>query len=74
MKYKYEYEKIRIEINGFGLMDGKVYEMEFDHREIINKRAEKGWRYVGYIPTKQRGTGHTCELELVFEKEIKDGV
>lgn len=29
-----------------------------------------GWRYVGYIPTKQRGTGHTQELDLIFEKVI----
>ena len=41
-----------------------------DYRSIINKRAEQGWRYVGYIPTKQRGTGHTQELDLIFKKEI----
>ena len=41
-----------------------------DYRAIINKRASEGWRYVGYIPTKQRGTGHTQELDLIFEKEV----
>jgi len=41
-----------------------------DHREIINSRAKHGWRYVGYIPTRQRGTGHVQELDLIFEKEV----
>ena len=26
-------------------------------------------RYVGYIPVKQRGTGHVQEMDLIFEKE-----
>ena len=25
---------------------------------------------VGCIPTKQRGTGHTQEMDLIFEKEV----
>lgn len=29
----------------------------------------EGWRYVGYIPTRQRRTGHIQELDLIFEKE-----
>lgn len=40
-----------------------------NYRSIIEKRAGDGWRYVGYIPTKQRGTGHTQEMDLIFEKE-----
>ena len=28
-----------------------------------------GWRYVGCIPTKQRGIGHTQEIDLIFELE-----
>ena len=40
-----------------------------NYRLIIEKRAGDGWRYVGYIPTKQRGTGHTQEMDLIFEKE-----
>ena len=38
------------------------------YQEIIDKRAKQGWRYIGYIPTKQRGTGHIQELDLIFEK------
>ena len=40
-----------------------------NYLSIIEKRAGDGWRYVGYIPTKQRGTGHTQEIDLIFEKE-----
>ena len=34
-------------------------------------RGQKGWRYVGFIPTKQRGTGHIQEMDLIFEKKDK---
>ncbi|MBQ4093822.1 MAG: DUF4177 domain-containing protein, partial [Oscillospiraceae bacterium] len=34
------------------------------------RRAADGWRYVGCIPTKQHGTGHTQQLDLIFEKEV----
>jgi len=46
-----------------------IYSID-DYRSVINKRAENGWRYVGCIPTKQRGTGHTQEMDLSFEKEV----
>ena len=47
----------------------RIYAVE-DYRFIIDKRAERGWRYVGFIPTKQRGTGHIQEMDLIFEKEV----
>lgn len=69
--YKYEYEKVRCDLNGLGLLNGTVYNID-DYKTIIEKRASNGWRYVGFIPTKQRGTGHIQELELIFEKKIKE--
>ena len=36
------------------------------------EKAKKGWRYVGFVPTIQRGTGHIQEMELGFEKEVKE--
>ena len=39
------------------------------YREIIARRAREGWRYVGFLPAVQRGTGHIQEMDLVFEKE-----
>lgn len=67
--YKYEYETVEFGLDGWGLGSGNVYNID-DYRSIIDKRAENGWRYVGFIPTKQRGTGHAQEIDLIFEKKI----
>ena len=70
--YKYEYETVVIGLGGFGLINGNVYKVE-EYRDIIEKRANEGWRYVGFIPTKQRGrTGHTEEIDLIFEKKKEE--
>lgn len=66
--YKYDYEKINCDLNGWGAFGGNVYNID-SYKEIIDKRAKDGWRYVGFIPTKQRGTGHIEEIELIFEKK-----
>lgn len=67
--YKYEYETVSCEFDGWGFISGNAYGIE-DYRSIIDQRAEDGWRYVGFIPTRQRGTGHIQELDLIFEKEV----
>lgn len=68
--YKYEYEKVICELGRWGVFSGNVYSIE-DYRTIIEERAKNGWRYVGFIPTKQRGTGHIQEMDLIFEKKYK---
>lgn len=65
--YVYKYERIRSDLTGWGLT-GNKYETE-KYKEMINKRAAEGWRYVGFIPALQRGTGHIEEMDLVFERE-----
>lgn len=65
--YVYEYERISSDLAGWGL-SGNKYETE-EYKEIINKRAAEGWRYVGFIPALQRGTGHIEAMDLVFERE-----
>lgn len=67
--FKYEYDTVSCDFEGWGFGSGNIYSIE-DYRSIIDKRAAQGWRFVAAIPTKQRGTGHTQELDLVFEKEI----
>lgn len=67
--YKYEYETVSCSLSGYGLFNGTVYGID-EYKMIIEERASNGWRYVGFIPTKQRGTGHIEELELIFEKEV----
>ena len=66
--YRYEYETRYCNFEGWGLGAGNVYRIE-EYRSVIEKRALKGWRYVGYIPVKQRGSGHIQEMDLIFEKE-----
>ena len=66
--YTYEYERIRIYTGRTQWIDSKNETM--GHREMISKRAQAGWRYVGFIPTVQSGTGTVIEMELIFEKEL----
>ncbi len=66
--YRYEYETVSCDFRGWGLGSGNVYRIE-DYRSVIDKRAADGWRYVGFIPAKQRGTGHIQQMDLIFEKE-----
>lgn len=66
--YRYEYETVSCDFGGWGFVSGNVYNIE-NYRSVIEKRVGDGWRYVGYIPTKQRGTGHTQKMDLIFEKE-----
>lgn len=67
--YRYEYESVSCGFGGWGLGSGNVYTIE-DYRAVIDRRAAEGWRYVGCIPTRQRGTGHTQEMDLIFEREV----
>lgn len=39
-----------------------------EHRTIINQYAEKGYRYVGFIPTVMTDYGKYKEIDLIFEK------
>jgi len=57
------YEYVHIKINKF--IGAKVE----NHREIINEYAKKGYRYVGFIPTKISEYGKTKELDLIFEMD-----
>ncbi len=38
------------------------------HRNIIRQKAAEGWRYMGWVPSKQ-ASGFITELDLIFERE-----
>lgn len=59
--YTYEYERIRFT----GIMKLRSE----DHEDMINRRAENGWRYVGFIPAVL-SRGFLEEIDLIFEKEL----
>ena len=69
-QYVYDYAKVSCDLAGWGAFNGNSWEIG-NHQGIINERAKEGWRYVGYIPTRQRGTGHIEEMDLIFEKEAE---
>jgi hypothetical protein len=66
--YIYEYERVSSGISGWGMISGNKYGTE-EYKQIISRRATAGWRYVGFIPAVQRGTGHIEEMDLIFERE-----
>lgn len=59
---KYEYVSVKLENSPWSLKTEQ-------HREIIDKYAEQGWRYVGYIPTNFGSNGRIIHIDLIFEIE-----
>lgn len=41
-----------------------------EHRRIIDEYAAKGYRYVGFIPTKMSDYGKMVDMDLIFEKDM----
>jgi len=39
------------------------------HRDIIDKYARIGYRYVGFVPTQSYANGRIIEIDLIFEKQ-----
>lgn len=62
---KYEYVKISMKTNFFSTKSAK-------HHEIIDEYAARGYRYVGWIPSKTSNmlSGVLEEIELIFELDI----
>jgi len=42
------------------------------HRDVIDRYAEAGYRYAGFVPTKIDKYGKIVEIDLVFELEQKE--
>ena len=62
--YKYEYVLVK---EKKGNLRGTQ-----EHRDIIEKYAQDGYRYVGFIPTLTKGMGlhmGSAAIDLVFEKK-----
>lgn len=65
---KVEFEQVGCQISGFGLGKGTKYTYN-GLESIIEKRANKGWSFCGYVPLTIRGTGEIETMTLVFEKD-----
>ncbi|MHC1683924.1 MAG: DUF4177 domain-containing protein [Clostridiaceae bacterium] len=58
----FRYTYINVKANG-------VLFKNWDHREIIDKYSNEGYRFVTAIPTGFEGYGKITRFDLVFEKE-----
>ncbi len=58
-----KYEYVNLNLKGFFSSEST------EHRKIIDEYAQKGYRYVGYIPVKIDSCGLLREMDLVFEKD-----
>lgn len=59
--YEYSYASVKV---------GGTLGAKEEHREIIDRAAAQGWRYVGYVPTRVVGYGALDKIDLIFEREI----
>lgn len=62
--YQYQYEPL---YTGGGFW---IDNSGNEHRDIIDRYAAEGWRYVGFVPSRFSSQGGMKEIELVFEKEV----
>lgn len=61
----YNYKFVKIETKFFGS------EAKEDYREIIEKHAEDGWRFVQIFAPGTAGYGNPGYYEIIFEREIQ---
>ena len=62
---KYEYVTLNTKTGFFSTKSKK-------HREIIDQYAARGYRYVGWFPSKMSNmlSGVLEEIELIFETDV----
>lgn len=58
---KYEYYRVSAE--------GVTHSRLEEHREIIDRFAAEGWRYVGFIPVHENSYGMLHAVDLIFEQD-----
>lgn len=61
----YHYEYVSFYTGGGTWNDNS----DVKHRQVIDRYAQQGWRYVGFIPTCFSHEGGIKEVDLIFEKE-----
>lgn len=64
----YEYFHVKVAANASIL--GR-FSLDPEYRNIIDRAAEEGWRYVGFLPVQQTLYGAILEYNLIFEQEKK---
>ena len=65
----YEYFHVKVAANASPML--ARYSIDAEYRNIIDRAAEEGWRYVGFLPVSQSVNGAILEYDLIFEQEKK---
>jgi len=61
--------------NVYGFGEVRINRLFDEMNALYDEYAEKGWRYVGFIPTKMSDYGKLKEMDLIFEKDgVKHGI
>ena len=63
--------RIKATLVTYGDMKGLQYTFE-DVRTVITEKLSEGFTYCGFVPVILRGTGEMDEIDLIFEKSLKD--
>lgn len=63
--------RIKATLVTYGDMKGLQYTFE-DVRTVITEKLSEGFNYCGFVPVILRGTGEMDEIDLIFERELKD--
>lgn len=66
--YRYEFERVELGDSGWNPFGGFGLTAE-QYREVVNRRAEDGWRFITVVPLETRANGMLESIDLVFEKE-----
>lgn len=64
----YEYFHVKAAANA-SILGG--FSLDPEYRNIIDRAAAEGWRYVGFLPVQQTLYGAILEYNLIFEQEKK---
>ncbi len=60
----YEYKYVKCSMGGFFTGD--------DHREIIDKHAKEGWRFIQILPLYYTLEGRGKDFEIIFERRLQE--
>ena len=61
------YEYFHVKVSAKSAFGSVMIDPEY--RNIIDRAAEEGWRYVGFLPVQQTANGAILEYDLIFEQE-----
>ena len=64
----YEYQYVELYTGGGFWIDNGTGA----HREVIDREAREGWRYVGYVPLSFTSNGGSKSMDLIFERESRE--